>query len=101
MLNQNVCTREMVINDPPRKYMFRPDGTRVLSTRSTLEVREVLGSKNTCLYKRSVYSGFFSTGYSVQVKEAQMVRFKFFYRRRCIFVLYVRTKNVLKVLKTY
>lgn len=99
MLNQNVCTvctREMVINDPPRKYMFRPDGTRVLgtrSTRSTLEVREVLGSKNTCLYKRSVYSGFFSTGYSVQVKEAQMVRFKFFYRRRCIFVLYVRTNK--------
>ena len=90
MLNQNVCTvctvctREMAINDPRRKYMFRPDGTRVLST---LEVREVLGSKNTCLYKRSVYSGFFSTGYSVQVKEAQMVRFKFFYRRRCIFVL--------------
>lgn len=62
MLNQNVCTictictREMAINDPPRKYMFRPDGTRVLSTRSTLEVREVLGSKNTCLYKRSVYT---------------------------------------------
>ena len=51
MLNQNVCTREMVINDPPRKYMFRPDGTRVLSTRSARSARSARSPRSTRIKK--------------------------------------------------